>query len=254
MKYGADNKPLECMMTNSTCYKGTGKMKVKGVLIHSTGVNNPNLKRYVQPSDGDVHKNELLKIIGKNIYGNDWNHINHNAGVNAWIGKDINGNVMTVQALPWDFKPWGCGRGSKGSCNDAWIQFEICEDGLNDKAYFDKVYNECVELTAYLCNLYNINPSGYTTVNGVKIPNILCHNDSYKIGFGSNHADVNHWFPKFGKSMDTVRNDVVKLLQEDETDGKIYRVQIGAFKVKKNAENLAAELKAKGYQTIVKED
>ena len=35
------------MMTNSTCYKGTRTMAVKGILWHSTGANNPNLKRYV---------------------------------------------------------------------------------------------------------------------------------------------------------------------------------------------------------------
>ena len=34
--------------------------------------------------------------------------------------------------------------------------------------------------------------------------------------------------------------------------GKLYRVQVGAFSVKANAEKLAAELKAKGYQTIIK--
>ena len=47
MKYSESNKPLVCMMTQSTCYKGTSKMAVKGVLWHSTGANNPNLKRYV---------------------------------------------------------------------------------------------------------------------------------------------------------------------------------------------------------------
>jgi hypothetical protein len=47
------------------------------------------------------------------------------------------------------------------------------------------------------------------------IPTILCHADAYKLGFGSNHGDVNHWFPKFGKSMESVRDDVAKLLKED---------------------------------------
>jgi hypothetical protein len=47
MKYSSTNKPLVCMQTQSTCYKGTSPMTVKGVLWHSTGANNPNLKRYV---------------------------------------------------------------------------------------------------------------------------------------------------------------------------------------------------------------
>jgi hypothetical protein len=47
MKYNENNKPLVCMMTQSTCYKGTSTMTPKGILWHSTGANNPTLKRYV---------------------------------------------------------------------------------------------------------------------------------------------------------------------------------------------------------------
>ena len=53
MKYSTNNRPMVCMMTNSTCYKESYKMKVKGVLWHSTGANNPALSRYVQPSKDD---------------------------------------------------------------------------------------------------------------------------------------------------------------------------------------------------------
>jgi hypothetical protein len=114
--------------------------------------------------------------------------------------------------MPWNYRPWGCGSGSKGSCNNGWIQFEICEDSLNDKTYFDKIYKEACEITAYLCKLYNLNPYGTVQMNGVNIPVILCHAESYKLGFGSNHADVLHWFKKYGKTMDDVRNDVAALM------------------------------------------
>lgn len=215
MKYSEKNKPLVCMMTQSTCYKGTGKMQVKGILWHSTGANNPTLKRYVQPDDNAPDKDALIKLIGKNAYGNDWNHIKHQAGLNAWIGKLADGTVAAVQTMPWDYKPWGCGAGAKGSCNNAWIQFEICEDGLTDADYFSKAYKEACELTAYLCRMFGIDPKGSVTFNGVKVPTILCHADSYKLGLGSNHGDVLHWFPKFGKNMDSVRNDVAELLKEN---------------------------------------
>ena len=36
--------------------------------------------------------------------------------------------------------------------------------------------------------------------------------------------------------------------------GKVYRVQVGAFTDKKNAEKLVTELKAKGYSAIIKEE
>lgn len=214
MKYSSSNKPLQCMMTKSTCYRQTRKMEVKGILWHSTGANNPNLARYVQPSENDPNYQQLINLLGRNSNGNDWNHIEHQAGLNCWIGKLKDGTVTTVQTMPWDYRPWGCGSGPKGSCNTGWIQFEICEDALNDKNYFEKAYKEACEITAYLCTLYGIDPHGTVSVSGVKVPTILCHHDSYKLGLGSNHGDIDHWFPKFGKSMATARNDVAALMKQ----------------------------------------
>lgn len=216
MKYTNSNPPLQCMMKNSTCYKGTRQMKVLGILWHSTGCNNPALKRYVQPHESDSNYDEMIALIGKNNYNNDWNHINHQAGLNAWIGKLADGSITTLQTMPWTYRPWGCGSGKNGSCNNGWIQFEICEDGLTDANYFNKVYKEACELTAYLCKLYNINPHGTVNVNGVQVPTITCHADAHALGVGSNHGDINHWFPKFGKNMTTVRNDVDELLHSEE--------------------------------------
>lgn len=212
MKYSNINPPIECMMTQSTCYQSTYNMSVKGILWHSTGANNPNLARYVQPDDDAPNKEELLKLIGKNRYKNDWNHIYRQAGLNAWIGKLANGTITTIQTMPWTFRPWGCGTGRYGSCNDGWIQFEICEDGLNDIKYFNQVYKEACELTAFLCKKFSINPKGSVILNGIRIPTILCHADSYRYGLGSNHGDVLHWFPRFGKNMDTIRDDVEALM------------------------------------------
>ena len=122
------------------------------------------------------------------------------------------GVVGCVQTMPWDYRPWGCGSGPKGSCNDGWIQFEICEDGLTNETYLKQVYEEACQLTAYLCKKYNIDPNGTINFKGVNVPTILCHADSNALGLGSNHGDINHWFPKFGKSMATVRADVAKLM------------------------------------------
>ena len=72
------------------------------------------------------------------------------------------------------------------------------------------------EITAYLCKMYNINPKGTIVYNGVTVPTILGHKDSYKLGLGSNHGDPDHWFKKYGKTMDDVRNDVTKLLDNTE--------------------------------------
>ena len=213
MKYSVNNKPLVCMQTTSRCYKNTKTMTVKGVLWHSTAANNPYLKRYVQPSDNASDREYWLGLLGKNAHNNDWNHTDRQAGMNCWVGKLADGTVTTVQTMPWNYRPWGCGSGKNGSCNSGWIQFEICEAALDDKKYFEAIYKEACEITAYLCDMYNLDPHGTATLNGVKVPVILCHADSHKLGLGNNHSDIYHWFKKHGKDMDDVRNDVAALMK-----------------------------------------
>lgn len=216
MKYNTLNTPIICMQTESKCYKGTRPMTVRGVLWHSTGANNPNLSRYVQPADDDPNREQLLTLIGKNKYNNDYNHgsKDRSMGVNAWIGKLANGSVGTVQAMPWAYAPWGCGGGSKGSCNDGWIQFEICESDLTNEAYAQAVYDEACELTAYLCTMYHLDPYGTVKFKGVDVPVILDHKESCRLGLGNNHGDVQHWFPKvLGKSLNDIRDDVIALMR-----------------------------------------
>lgn len=233
------------ILTENACYKAGRKITVKGIMVHSTGANNPWLKRYVGPDDGK---------LGKNQYNNHWNTY-HPGGrevcVHGFIGKLADGTVATYQCLPWDHRGWHAG----GSANNTHIGFEICEDDLTDGAYFAKVYKEAVELCAYLCKQFDLTEK-----------NIICHSEGYKQGVASNHGDVMHWFPKHGKSMDTFRAEVKALLatdaKEDEpaqeetptvtypeklTSG-YYRVrktwkdsksQIGAYRILKNAKAAA---------------
>lgn len=232
-------------LTKNDCYKAGKKITPKGVMVHSTGANNPNVKRYVQ---GD-------SIIGANTSGNHWNQSNYewkqkygvplNKCVHAFIGKFANGSVGTVQTLPWDCRGW---HGGHQVANDNYIGFEICEDGLTNPTYFKAVYQEAVELTAMLCKEYKLDP----LKDGV----VICHSEGHNRGIASNHADVMHWFPKHGKTMDDFRKDVYTAMNNNATSnvsGKIYRVQVGAFSNKANAEKLAKELVAKGYPAIIKE-
>ena len=183
------------ILTENACYKAGRKITPKGIMVHSTGANNPNLRRYVGPDDG---------LLGVNQYGNHWNQDKPGGSyvcVHGFIGKLADGTVATYQTLPWNWRGWHAGDGSKGSANDTHISFEICEDDLSDSSYFAAVYQEAVELCAYLCKQYDLTEK-----------EILCHSEGYTKGIASNHGDVMHWFPKFGKSMDTFRADVKKLL------------------------------------------
>lgn len=225
---------IKCYQTHSTWYKGArAGSKPVGVLWHDTAAGNPSIKRYVQPYETDANYNEMIALLGKNKYNNDWNHIEHEAGLNAWIGLLADGSMATVQAGEWDKHPWGCGGGNKGSCNgyikkdgkttwtnEHWIQFEICDDGYKDEAYFKRAYKEACEFTAYICELYGIDPNGTVTYNGVTVPTILCHADSYKLGLGGNHGDIYSWFKKYGYDMTNVRNDVAALMGKSTTQSE----------------------------------
>ena len=181
------------ILTENACYKAGRKIAVKGIMVHSTGAINPWLKRYVGPDDG---------LLGVNQYGNHWNTYHpgdREVCVHAFIGKLKDGNVATYQTLPWDHRGWHAG----GSANNTHIGFEICEDGLNDAAYFNKVYQEAIDLCVYLCKQY-----------GLTEKNIICHCEGYKQGVASNHGDVLHWWPKHGKNMDTFRAAVKAELEK----------------------------------------
>lgn len=220
MKYTDENPPLCCFQTTSRNYLNRKEMdKVLGILWHDTAAGNPMISRYVQPSDDDPNRDQWLTILGKNRYGNDWNHTDRSAGMNCWIGKLADGTVATVQTMPWNVKPWGCGaEGLKYSCNEAWIQFEICDDFYESEEYFNQVYEEAIQITAYLCKKYDIDPLGSVEFHGKVVPTILDHRTSYKLGVGGNHGDVRKWFSKYGKyaegndGMQIVRQDVANLL------------------------------------------
>ena len=207
---------IKLYQKQSSWYKGTTTGVPVGICFHDTGCNNNTLKRYVQPNDDDANRAEMLAKIGTNYNKNDWNHKAVSAGVNAWIGLLADGSIATVQAGPWNYRPWGVGSGSNGSLNGDkrdpktpfWIQFEICEDDRKSKTYFEKAYNEAIGLSAYLCKMYGFDPHGTVSYKGKTVPVITCHRESAALGLGSGHSDVLDWFPLYGKSMDDVRNDI----------------------------------------------
>ena len=217
---------IKCMLTGNDCYKAGRTITPKGVMVHSTGANNPLVARYVQPVEGQKDEAQLKAEIGGNRNANDWNNPGLDVCTHAFVGKLADGGVGTVQTLPWNHRGWHAGTGtSGGSANNTHIAFEICEDDLTDEGYFRKVYQEAGELTAMLCKTYNLNP----LADGV----VICHSEGYQRGVASNHADVMHWFPKFGKSMDTFRADVSKAMTpaqvkpQPPVSGKTYTVVKG---------------------------
>lgn len=214
------------ILTENACYKAAKTITPKGIMVHSTGANNPYLKRYIGPDDG---------LLGKNQYGNHWNQVKPDGRqvcVHAFIGKLADGRIATYQTLPWNHRGWHAG----DSANNSHIGFEICEDNLGDPLYFAAVYQEAVELCVYLCREYRLTEK-----------NIICHSEGYKLGIASNHGDVMHWFPRYGKSMNDFRGDVKAKLAVGTESGKFFRVILGSYVERSNAEAVLKKARKAGF-------
>lgn len=145
-----------------------------------------------------------------------WNKSLREGGTEVAVHAFVDDKCI-MQYLPWCLRAWHCGEGKNGSGNDTHISIEMCEPksvkysgpstidlGYYDpkdpenRRYFNASLKNMVELCAYLCEQFEIEPKS-----------IICHQEGYQDGIASNHADVLHWWPLHGLTMDKFR-DLVK--------------------------------------------
>jgi hypothetical protein len=215
------------ILTENPCYKAGKTIKVKGLMLHSVGCPQPSAMVFVK----------------------SWNSANYNR---ACVHAFIDGNTGGVyQTLPWNHKAWHSG----GSLNNTHIGVEMCEPSYlkytsgskftcsnTEKArdMVERTYKSAVELFAYLCKEYALNP----LADGV----ILSHSEGYKRGLASNHGDPEHLWKGLNLpyTMDGFRADVKAAMSET-----IYRVQVGAFRNRQYANDLLTKLKQAGFDGFI---
>lgn len=203
----------QCLLEKNRWYRSGNVIPIKGIVVHSSGANNPTLKRYVQPHASQISgiakilpngteydRKKFIALLGENNYDNDWNRADQPYGMHAFIGKMNDGSVAAVQTLPWNSFLWGVGTGKNGSYNGTHIQFEICED-TNDKVYTLESYKMAAELCAHLCRAFNL-----------PVESIVSHYEAGKTGYGSNHVDPSHWWSLYGLTMEGFRDYVRQLM------------------------------------------
>ena len=199
---------IQCYQTKNPCYRKGTPMKPVGIVVHSTGANNPHLCRYV----------DCPERLGVNRYGNHWNRPEAATLVHGAIGLDKEGFVTVVNTLPYTMAAWGVGKGSRGSYNydpTGHIQFEMCEDDLTDPSYFDQVMGTAVAYCAQLCREY-----------GLAAESIVSHKEAHAQGYASNHGDPENWMGRFGMTMEDFRARVrAKLKGEVTIMGKVVNVE-----------------------------
>lgn len=189
-------KLVESILTQNPCYTAGRKITVKGLMLHSVGCPQPKASVFI----------------------NSWNSASYDR---ACVHAFIDGNDATVyQTLPWNHRGWHGG----GSSNNTHIGVEMCEpacikyvggssftcsDTATAKAVAKRTYEAAVELFAYLCKMYSLDPLG----DGV----IVSHREGHSRGIASNHGDPEHLWNQLGMgyTMTTFRNAVKAQLSAD---------------------------------------
>lgn len=191
-------KIIKAYFEKHRCFnKKKNSIKPKGIMVHSTGAVNRELRRYV----------DCAELLGRNLYNNHWNKATATKSMHAFIGYDKNNEVIVAETLPHDIACWGCGGGKKGSYNydpHAYLQFEICQGSNTDADYYWKAITVAEQYCAHLCKLY-----GWTA------DNITSHKEAAKAGYASNHSDPQKWMVHFGDDMDKFRARVQAILDGD---------------------------------------
>lgn len=156
----------------------------KGLMLHSVGCPQPSAK----------------------VFANNWNKSNAQVAVHAALQAD--GTVY--QCLPWNYRGWHAG----GDANNTHIGVEMtepsqikytcgakftCTDLASARAQAAGTYKTAVDLFAYLCKEYNLDPMK----DGV----IISHAEGHARGIASNHGDPEHLWKGLGLSytMNTFR-------------------------------------------------
>lgn len=179
---------IPAILEHSACYQEGETIQVQGIMLHSVG----------EP------------VITPKIYLDSWNQPTFDrACVHAFI-DGLTGDVY--QTLPWNHCAWHCG----GKANNTHISVEMCEPDtvqydtdfnvivtdelLQSKSVILRTCQSAVELFAYLCNTYHLDP----LEDGV----IISHHEGHLRSLASDHQDPEHLWNLFCLSMDQFRKDV----------------------------------------------
>lgn len=233
-------------ITHNETYTHPSLIEIKGIVLHSIGTPQPNAEKIINQFDS------------------------FSAGASCHAVVDgLTGEAY--QCLPWNYRGWHCGVGEKGSANANYIGVETGEpdcikyvpnsgrfevlDEERAKTIATIAYWGAVNLFAYLCQKFGLNPAD----EGV----IISHKEAHDMGIASNHVDPTHLWTGLNLpfTMNGFRSDVLTAchelnyypdLDEDEMDApQYYRVQVGAYSYRSNAERMMKKLKDAGFPTYM---
>lgn len=166
------------------------------------------------------------------------------ASANYVIGKD--GEILLQ--VPEKYRAWTSGTGDKIGSNDMRaITMEVASIPENKNQFNNISYASLVELTVDICKRYN--------KHLIWIPNKVNALD-YKCKSDELLITLHRWFQAVACPDEWFINKLPQFVEEVNSkltnttpinNDKLYRVQVGAFKSKENAERFLKEVKQKGF-------
>lgn len=184
---------IQAFAVKNKCYQAATPLTPRGIMLHSVGTPQPS-----------------AAVFARSF--NQYQPGGQSVCVHAFVQAD--GTVY--QTLPWGMRGWHCG----GSANSTHIGVEmtepdcirytggatfVCSDRARAVAQVTGTYNTAVELFAWLCQRFGLDPS----------KDIISHAEASAAGIGTNHADPEHLWRQLGTgyTMDGFRRDVAEAMK-----------------------------------------
>lgn len=179
---------IQSITTENRCYTAGKKINIKGLMLHSVGCPQPSAEVFVKQFNSPQAK------------------VSVHAFIDGKTGK-------VYQTLPWEYRAWHCG----GDANNTHVGIEMCEpsclqytggaafhcsDRESALEVVKNTYQAAVELFAYLCGEYHLDPLADRV--------IISHKEGHDRGVASGHGDPDHLWTglQCGYTMDGFRKDV----------------------------------------------
>lgn len=192
-------KLVRSYLTKNPCYTAGDRITVRGIMLHSVGCPRQDAASFVQ----------------------EWNDPSYDR---ACVHGFIDGTDGAVyQTLPWNYRGWHCGSPGNGDyigiemCESAGLVYDsdftfTCADEEAAKAVAQRTWDAAVELFAYLCRQFSLEP----LEDGV----IISHWEGCQRGVASDHQDPEHFWKGLGLdtergfTMDRFRQAVAEAMKE----------------------------------------
>ena len=257
MTNGKEIKHIESFVTKHKSYTGRKLRNLKGIMIHSVGTAQPSaevfVKRYNDTNREDAVHGIIDGVTGKFYQILPWDKIAPHCGGIALYGYNflIGIEMCESEIIEYpieDGKEYKYSDGSVAISRTYWKeQNRVSNRGGTTEEVMRRTYKTAVELFAFLCKLYNLDPLGKYNITGSKQGYVITgHKEGHEDGIASNHSDPDHIWSRFDLDLPRFRRDINQAMDYIE-----FMIQVKVPAVQKDGEQIQTELRNIGIETLL---